>query len=66
MSDTTTVDLEPETEIEPESAPEQVPIRCSFCHKSQQEVCKLITTKGSGHYICDECIVICVEMMIRG
>ncbi len=37
-------------------------IRCSFCGKSQEQVRKMIA--GSGNtYICDECIVLCGEIL---
>ncbi len=34
---------------------------CSFCHKSQSQVNKLI--EGDGVYICDECIALCNEIL---
>ena len=34
---------------------------CSFCNKSQREVKKLIA--GPEVYICDECIILCVDMI---
>ncbi|MEV1173233.1 ATP-dependent Clp protease ATP-binding subunit ClpX [Nonomuraea sp. NPDC049784] len=37
-------------------------LRCSFCGKSQQEVRKLIAGPPSV-YICDECVVLCTEMV---
>lgn len=36
-------------------------MRCSFCDKSQNEVKKLVA--GSTGYICDECIVLCNEVI---
>src|SRR5688500_8457994 len=36
-------------------------LRCSFCGKSQTEVKKLIA--GPSVYICNECIVICNEII---
>jgi hypothetical protein len=36
-------------------------LKCSFCHKTQQEVKKIIA--GSGVYICDECIAVCVDII---
>jgi ATP-dependent Clp protease ATP-binding subunit ClpX len=36
-------------------------MRCSFCDKSQNEVKKLVA--GSSGYICDECIVLCNEVI---
>lgn len=32
-------------------------VRCSFCHKTQDQVNKLIA--GPGVYICDECVELC-------
>lgn len=37
-------------------------IRCSFCHKTEDQVRKLIAGPD-GAYICDECIGICAEIM---
>ena len=37
-------------------------VRCSFCHKSEDQVRKLIAGP-EGVYICDECIGICSEIM---
>ena len=34
---------------------------CSFCHKSQHEVRKLIA--GSGVHICDECVELCNDII---
>ena len=34
---------------------------CSFCHKSQSQVNKLI--EGDGVYICDECIALCNSIL---
>ena len=36
-------------------------LRCSFCEKNQNEVKKLVA--GSSGYICDECIVLCNEVI---
>lgn len=36
-------------------------IRCSFCHKPQEQVRKLIA--GPNVYICDECIQLCNEIV---
>ena len=38
-------------------------MRCSFCHKSADEVKKLIVGGGSNVFICDECVAICVEVI---
>jgi len=40
---------------------EEVP-RCSFCHKSNREVKKLIA--GPSVYICNECINICNDILV--
>ena len=36
-------------------------MKCSFCDKSQHEVKKLVA--GSSGYICDECIVLCNDVI---
>ncbi|QUH28598.1 ATP-dependent Clp protease ATP-binding subunit ClpX [Vallitalea guaymasensis] len=36
-------------------------LRCSFCHKAQDQVRKLIA--GPNVYICDECIELCAEII---
>ena len=36
-------------------------MKCSFCEKSQNEVKKLVA--GSTGYICDECIILCNEVI---
>lgn len=36
-------------------------IRCSFCHKTQNQVGKIIA--GPGVYICDECIGLCQDIL---
>lgn len=37
-------------------------LRCSFCSKDQNEVKKLIA--GPSVYICNECVDICIEIII--
>ena len=37
------------------------PVYCSFCHKTQEQVDKLIA--GPGVYICDECIDLCQSIL---
>lgn len=37
------------------------PLKCSFCGKSQTKVRKVIA--GPGVYICDECVVLCVDII---
>ena len=37
-------------------------VRCSFCHKTQEQVRKLIAGP-EGVYICDECVDICAEII---
>jgi len=34
---------------------------CSFCGKSEHEVCKLIASRSA--FICDECIALCAAIM---
>jgi ATP-dependent Clp protease ATP-binding subunit ClpX len=41
--------------------PNQPLMKCSFCEKSQNEVKKLVA--GATGYICDECIVLCNEVI---
>ncbi len=36
-------------------------LRCSFCHKTQEQVRKLIA--GPNVYICDECIELCADII---
>jgi len=40
-------------------------LRCSFCHKSQDVVGKLISSPSSypRAYICDECIMVCNSIL---
>ncbi len=40
-------------------------LRCSFCHKTQEVVGKLISTPGDypKAYICDECVVVCNSIL---
>ena len=37
-------------------------IRCSFCHKTEDQVRKLIAGPD-GSFICDECVGICAEIL---
>lgn len=37
------------------------PLLCSFCHKSQHEVPKLIA--GPAVFICNECVDLCIEIL---
>ena len=37
-------------------------VRCSFCHKSEDQVRKLIAGPA-GSYICDECVEVCTEIL---
>ena len=34
---------------------------CSFCGKSQREVCKLVA--GPTVFICDECVELCMDIV---
>ncbi len=43
---------------------EDLQLFCSFCGKSQRQVRKLIA--GPGVYICDECIELCVPILVEG
>ncbi len=40
-------------------------LRCSFCHKNQEIVGKLISTPGDypKSYICDECVAVCNSIL---
>lgn len=40
-------------------------LRCSFCHKNQEVVGKLISTPGDypKSYICDECVTVCNSIL---
>ncbi len=40
-------------------------LRCSFCHKNQEVVGKLISTPGDypKSYICDECVAVCNSIL---
>ena len=38
-------------------------LKCSFCGKSQKQVQQLIA--GPQIYICDECISVCADAMMR-
>ena len=40
-------------------------LRCSFCHKTQEVVGKLISTPGDypKAYICDECVAVCNSIL---
>jgi hypothetical protein len=44
------------------------PLRCSFCHKSQDVVGKLISSPSDypRSYICDECIAVCNSILDDG
>ncbi len=46
------------------SGPDET-LRCSFCHKSQEVVGKLISTPGDypKSYICDECVAVCNSIL---
>lgn len=38
-------------------------LSCSFCAKSPKQVLKLIA--GPGTYICDECVALCVRILVE-
>ncbi|MDA1311848.1 MAG: ATP-dependent Clp protease ATP-binding subunit ClpX [Acidobacteria bacterium] len=46
------------------TGPEET-LRCSFCHKTQEVVGKLISTPGDypKAYICDECVAVCNSIL---
>ena len=48
------------TRMGPEEA-----LRCSFCHKSQDAVAKLISSPSDypRAYICDECVAVCNSIL---
>ena len=37
-------------------------LQCSFCHKNQDEVKKLVSGPNNVH-VCNECVVLCVEII---
>ncbi len=41
------------------------PLRCSFCHKSQEQVEKLISSPSEfpRAYICNECVTVCEQIL---
>src|SRR5271168_234221 len=41
------------------------PLRCSFCHKSQEQVEKLISSPSEypRSYICNECVGVCQQIL---
>jgi len=46
--------------------PDVEALRCSFCHKSQDAVQKLIGSAGDDPrraYICEECVAVCVSIL---
>lgn len=46
----------------------QQALKCSFCHKSQDEVAKLISstpTRSPSAYICDECVAACNSILAQ-
>jgi ATP-dependent Clp protease ATP-binding subunit ClpX len=56
-------DVLEEEEVKTADAPP--PIRCSFCHKSQEAVGFLISSPKEypRAYICDECVTVCNEIL---
>jgi ATP-dependent Clp protease ATP-binding subunit ClpX len=48
----------------PKSTDEKKSIRCSFCGKTQSQVNRMIA--GSGSYICDECVRLCMSIVDEG
>jgi len=49
-------------EVQPNQE-DQTEIRCSFCGKAEPEVNKIIA--GPGVFICNECIRICAEALVK-
>ena len=41
------------------------PLRCSFCHKTQEQVEKLISSPSDypRAYICNECVTVCQTIL---
>jgi ATP-dependent Clp protease ATP-binding subunit ClpX len=41
------------------------PLRCSFCHKTQEQVEKLISSPSEypRSYICNECVIVCQQIL---
>lgn len=41
------------------------PLRCSFCHKTQEQVEKLISSPSEfpRAYICNECVTVCEQIL---
>jgi ATP-dependent Clp protease ATP-binding subunit ClpX len=50
--------------MKPRTGPEEA-LRCSFCHKSQDAVAKLISSPSDypRAYICDECVAVCNSIL---
>jgi ATP-dependent Clp protease ATP-binding subunit ClpX len=50
--------------MKPRVGPEEA-LRCSFCHKSQDAVAKLISSPSDypRAYICDECVAVCNSIL---
>ena len=50
--------------MKPPRTPEET-LRCSFCHKSQDAVAKLISSPSDypRAYICDECVAVCNSIL---
>jgi ATP-dependent Clp protease ATP-binding subunit ClpX len=52
------------TEVKNRTGTEEI-LRCSFCHKSQDAVAKLISSPSDypRAYICDECVAVCNSIL---
>jgi ATP-dependent Clp protease ATP-binding subunit ClpX len=50
--------------VRPKSGPDDI-LRCSFCHKTQDAVAKLISSPSEypRAYICDECVAVCNSIL---
>jgi len=42
-----------------------VEVVCAFCSKSRRMVGSLVRPNGRSVAICNECVVICVELMLK-
>lgn len=57
--------MRPETENPVKRPSSDEALRCSFCHKSQEQVEKLISSPSDypRAYICDECVKVCQQIL---
>jgi hypothetical protein len=65
MSDQRSVQAEDDPRAEPGGkGPNKPAYACSFCGKKQHQVWRLVA--GPGVYICNECVLLCMEMFVEG